>query len=81
MRFDPDWRVAPGENLKEMLDDRGLTVDDLAAALDVSTPVAAALLEGTEPLTRRKAERLEALLGVTFQFWLNLEAEYRRPRR
>jgi plasmid maintenance system antidote protein VapI len=74
--FDPDWRVAPGEALADVLDELELTVDDLRDAIGET---AEALLAGAAPLTPEIAEQLHELTHVTAQFWLNLEAEYHRP--
>lgn len=76
MRFDPDWRVHPRETLLETLEERGLDRGDMPEEL--LDPVEG-ILHRDEPISPETAALLERHLGVTAQFWLNLEAEYRRP--
>jgi len=64
----------PGEMLRaEFLEPLGLTQRELAARLGVSYPRVSELVHGRRSMTPDTALRLERLLGVEAQFWLNLQ--------
>jgi len=64
----------PGEMLKEeFLAPLGWTQRELAARLRVSYPRLNDLIHGRRGVTTDTALRLERLLGVEAQFWLNLQ--------
>ena len=64
----------PGEMLiEEFLKPLGLTQTELADRLSVSYPRVNELVRGKRDMTPDTALRLERLLGVDAQFWLNLQ--------
>jgi antitoxin HigA-1 len=64
----------PGEMLKEeFLMPLGMTQRELAQRLRVSYPRLNELIHGRRSITPDTALRLEQLLGVEAQFWLNLQ--------
>lgn len=64
----------PGEMLREeFLTPLGLTQVELAARLGVSYPRINELVHGKRAMTPDTALRLERLLGVEAQFWMNLQ--------
>ena len=64
----------PGEMLlEEFLKPLGLTQTELAERLGVSYPRVNELVHGKRDMTPDTALRLERLLGVEAQFWLNLQ--------
>ena len=64
----------PGEMLKEeFLVPLGLTQRDFARRLRVSYPRLSEIIHGRRGMTTDTALRLERLLGVEAQFWLNLQ--------
>ena len=64
----------PGEMLiEEFLKPLGLTQTELADRLGVSYPRVNELVHGKRNMTPDTALRLERLLGVEAQFWLNLQ--------
>ncbi len=75
--LDANWVVAPGEIIKEMLDERGWSQGDLASRLGLSTQHISQLLNGHERISQETALRLARVLGSNMQFWLNLESQYR----
>lgn len=77
--FDPDWRVAPGETLREVLYLREITAATLASRSGVDGDVIRGILSGQEPITEDVARRIAPHTMVSSAFWLALEAEYRRP--
>lgn len=75
--FDPDWMIAPGETIREWLEENGLSVRVGAKAAGIEREAFARLLVGDEPLTKEIAARLSALTFVPASFWLNHERRYR----
>lgn len=76
--FEPDYRVPPGETLKELMDLRSYTELDVAVALGMSPVELRRMVEGASPVTPEVAEGLEEITGLPAQMWLNLEANYRK---
>lgn len=66
----------PGEMLnEEFLRPLHLTQQQLADAIGMDRPAVNALLNGRRSVTARTALRLERALGVSAQFWLNLQRD------
>ena len=64
----------PGEMLQEeFLSPLGVTPRDLARRIKLSLPRVTQIIQGHRALTPDIALRLEQLLGVEAQFWLNLQ--------
>ena len=64
----------PGEMLRaEFLEPLGLTQSDFAQKLGVSYPRLNELIHAKRGVTPDTALRLERLLGIEAQFWLNLQ--------
>lgn len=74
---DTDYAVPPGETLRELLDERGLTQRDLARRADLSPKHVNRLLQGLVPLSADVAQRLEHVTGTPARIWNQLEANYR----
>jgi antitoxin HigA-1 len=68
--------IHPGEFLREVLDDLGMTQVAFADALGVSPMRVSHLLRGDRPVTAELALRLGRALGQSPQYWLNLQAAY-----
>jgi len=66
----------PGDFIREYLDDEclGLNQGDLAKRLGVSRANLNAIVNGKRAVTPEMAMRLERVLGVSMQTWLNLQA-------
>lgn len=75
--FSPDWVMAPGGILREVLEERGMSQASLADAMGRSAKMVNGIVSRRQPITVETAMRLEAVLGVTAQFWMNLETTYR----
>ena len=69
--------IPPGVTIKEMIDDREITVEQLAARLEESDTFVRDLIDGEVELTEQMAGKLETSLGMNTRFWLNLEHYYR----
>lgn len=76
MEFDPDWVVAPGETIKDALDERSISPAELVYGGRTAEQVDA-VLAGDAPLDLAMAVDLAALTNVSVSFWLALEAQYR----
>ena len=66
----------PGDFIREYLDDEDLDLNqgDLAKRLRVSRANLNAIVNGKRAVTPEMAMRLERVLGVSMQAWLNLQA-------
>ena len=72
-----DWAIPPGEGVLEEIEYRGILRHQLAASLDLSVDAVEELISGKHAITPDIAARLEVILGISAQLWLNLEARYR----
>lgn len=68
--------VHPGEFLREVLDELGLTQTAFADAIGISPMRVSHVLRGERPVTAEFALRLGRALGQTPQYWLNLQTAY-----
>ena len=73
----PDVPVAPGETIREILDERAISQVDFATRLGRSEKFVSQLINGKAPLTYESAIELERVLGVSATFWNRAEATYR----
>lgn len=66
----------PGDFVRDYLEDADLRLNqtDLAKRLGISRPNLNAIVNGKRSLTPEMAMRLERVLGVSMQTWLNLQA-------
>ncbi len=66
--------TAPGEILREhYLQPRGLSVAELARAVEHSYKHISQVVNGRAAIEARRACKLAAVLGTTPEFWLNLQ--------
>ena len=73
----PDQVSVPGDTLKELLDERGITHDDLAARTGLSLMTIRDIVSGRAQITSATATQLERALGLSASFWNAREAHYR----
>ena len=69
--------IPPGEGLLEEIEFRGISLQQLAATLDLSEEAMKEVISGDRAITPDIAAGLEAALGISAHFWLNGEADYR----
>jgi HTH-type transcriptional regulator/antitoxin HigA len=74
---DTDYAVPPGETLRELLDEKGISQRELARRADLSPKHVNKLLQGLVPLSADVAIRLERVTGTPARIWNRLEADYR----
>lgn len=68
--------TCPGDTIQEHIDHIGMSQAELAERLGRSTPKLNELIKGKAPITKETATKLEFVLGVPANFWLNLERTY-----
>ena len=68
--------IHPGEFLKEILDDRGISQAQFARAIGVAPMRISHVVKGTRPVTAELALLFGRALGQSPQYWLNLQATY-----
>ena len=66
----------PGEILRDMLEDEGITQNRLAKEIGVSFRAVNELINGKRRITPEMALRLAKRFETTPLFWLNLQANY-----
>jgi HTH-type transcriptional regulator / antitoxin HigA len=66
----------PGDFIREELEARGWTQSDLAAILGRPFQTVNGIINGRKAITSRTARELEAALGPSAEFWMNLETSY-----
>ena len=71
------YAIPPGETIAELLEQRGMTENELAARMHTQVSYVQKLIAGTVYMTIGIARRLENALDVPANFWLNLEQIYR----
>ncbi|MGB9072810.1 MAG: HigA family addiction module antitoxin [Terriglobales bacterium] len=77
----PNWRVHPGEILREeFLKPMGLSVYELAKRLRVPAPRMNDIVLERRGISADTAVRLSRFFGTTEQFWLNLQGAYEISR-
>ena len=66
----------PGEVLKELLAEAGLTVNALALALRVPANRIGGIVKGQRGITADTSLRLARYFGTSAQMWMNLQSKY-----
>jgi HTH-type transcriptional regulator / antitoxin HigA len=74
---DTDYAVPPGETLRELLEEKGISQRELARRADLSPKHVNKLMQGLAPLSADVAMRLERVTGTPARIWNRLEADYR----
>ena len=69
--------IPPGYTIKEQLKDRNINLNDFIAKMNMPKEDVELLIEGKIKLTNNLASKLELVLGLPKQFWINLENNYR----
>lgn len=73
----PNWRVHPGEILREeFLKPMGVSAYELAKRLRVPAPRVNDIVLERRGISADTAVRLSRFFGTTEQFWMNLQAAY-----
>ena len=75
--FEPDYAVAPGNTLQEVMVSLDMGQKELAKRLELTEQTLNRIFKGDQPISYSTASRLELVTRVPAHFWNNLEAEYR----
>ena len=71
---------SPGDILKETLEERGMSVADLALQTGFTQDYITLLIEAQMRLNLEEAQVLEKVLGIPTSLWMNLEHNYRKEQ-
>src|SRR5690606_38631493 len=72
-----DLPIPPGEFLEEVLEDLGMSKDELAKRMNRPAAKLSAIFRGDKALTPDTALQLEKVTNVPAHIWNGLESEYR----
>jgi len=75
-RYEPDYAIAPGETLAELLETRNMSQAELARRAGLSAKHVNLILKGTAGISSDTALKLEHVLQVPARIWNALEANY-----
>lgn len=78
--FEPDYAIAPGETLIEVMESLEMTQKDLAIRTDLTEQTLTRIFKGDQPISYETANRLELVTQVPARLWNNLEAQYREQK-
>jgi antitoxin HigA-1 len=68
--------VHPGEFIKEILGEIGVSQADFARSIGVSAMRISHVVNGRRPVTAELALLIAKAFGQTPQYWMNLQADY-----
>ncbi len=72
----PELIIHPGETIADLLEERGMTQQELAARTGVTSAFVSNVINGKKGISSNFAYALECAFGVPKTFWLNLQANY-----
>jgi HTH-type transcriptional regulator/antitoxin HigA len=72
-----DLAIPPGEYLEEVVEELGMTKDELARRMSRPASKLSPIFKGEKAITPDTALQLETVVGVPAHIWLGLESEYR----
>ncbi len=70
--------VHPGEFLREILEERGMSQAQFARVIGVAPMRVSHIVKGTRPVTAELALLFGRAFGQSPQYWLNLQGDYDR---
>lgn len=73
-----EYIIHPGATLKEVLQDRNMSLNDLSISTRVSERDIRAVIKGQKNISPSFARKLYYALGIETEFWLNLQLNYDR---
>lgn len=69
--------VGPGATLREAMQNRDISLESMAQKLEITPFELFNIIIGVYPMHKELATQLEEHLGISADFWLRLEANYR----
>jgi len=76
-KYAPDYAVAPGETLREVIEGLSMTQKELATRTELTEQTIIRILKGEQPITFETANKLEVVTGIPVRMWNSLEMRYR----
>jgi addiction module HigA family antidote len=76
-KYSPTQVSPPGDTLRELLNERSISQTDLAGRMGRPQKTISEILNGKTAITPETALQLELVLGVTAEFWIARERNYR----
>ena len=71
-----DLLTHPGETIKEVLEDRNMSQEELAVRTGYSAKHISEVVRGKKDISSEFANRLEYALNIPASFWMNLQNNY-----
>ena len=71
-----DLLVHPGETIKEVLEEKKMSQEELAIRTEYSPKHISEVVRGKKDISSEFANRLEYALGIPASFWMNLQSNY-----
>ena len=71
-----DLIIHPGETIKELLEDKNMTQEELAIRCGYSAKHISEVLSGKKGISSAFANSLEYVFGIPTEFWINLQGIY-----
>lgn len=78
LKLEAEFIVPPGETIKELMDEKGLTQMDLSVRSGLTNAAISKIVNNQAAITNEIAVRLERVLGLPASFWAKREADYRQ---
>ncbi len=75
--FQPDWASAPGDTIRDVLLERGISEATFGSLMGLSAGETRDLLRGRSTITIAIARRLAGSLGGSVEFWMSRDYQYR----
>lgn len=76
-QFKPDYKVCPGETLKESIEFLNISIQDASIKSNININTLNSIILGEYIINVDIANKLEDLTGIDANLWLNLEKQYR----
>lgn len=71
-----DLIIHPGETIKELLEEREMTQEELAIRTEYSAKHVSEVISGKKAISLKFANALEYVFGISTEFWVNLQGIY-----
>ncbi len=68
----------PGDDILEIISYYKISKIELAKKMGITTSKIYSIIAGKEPITLAFASQLEKVLGISTQYWINREMNYRK---
>ncbi len=74
--FEPNWTSAPGETISDLLQERGMTLKQLASKMNRPLDGVNQLIHGKEIVSNEIASQLALIFGGSADFWINRQEQF-----